>query len=158
MSRELDFKFKHENCKRAVLLFHGMTGSPFEMKKLGRALYNADFDVYCSCLPGHGTSPVNIKEVKWTDWYEDSMTRYIELKNSYDEVYTGGLCLGAVIALCIAAKYSEVNGVLALSTTLYLDGTTIPWYNFLMPLGVHTILRYYYSFPEREPYGLKNEE
>ena len=157
MSRELDFKFKHENCKRAVLLFHGMTGSPFEMKKLGRALYNADFDVYCSCLPGHGTSPVNIKEVKWTDWYEDSMTRYIELKNSYDEVYTGGLCLGAVIALCIAAKYSEVNGVLALSTTLYLDGTTIPWYNFLMPLGVHTILRYYYSFPEREPYGLKNE-
>jgi carboxylesterase len=27
-----------------------------------------------------------------------------------------------------------------------------------MPLGLNTILRYYYSFPEREPYGIKNED
>lgn len=158
MAQSLDFEFKHEsNCERAVLLFHGMTGSPFEMKKMGKALYDADFDVYCYCLPGHGTSPINIKNVKWEDWYSDSTLHYRTLSSKYEEVYLGGLCMGAVLALAIAAEYREVRGLISLSTTLFLDGWTIPWYNFLMPIGVHTILRYYYSFPEREPYGLKNE-
>lgn len=158
MGQSLDFEFIHENkCKRAVLLFHGMTGSPFEMKKMGRALYDADFDVFCYCLPGHGTSPINIKTVRWEDWYSDSTMHYRELTQKYDEVFLGGLCMGAVLALTIASEYREVKGIISLSTTLFLDGWTIPWYNFFMPLGLHTILRYYYSFPEREPYGLKNE-
>ena len=158
MAESLDFEFKHEkSCKRAVLLFHGMTGSPFEMKKLGRALFEADFDVFCYCLPGHGTSPISIKTVKWEDWYTDSTSHYRDLSKKYDEVFLGGLCMGAVLALAIASEYDDVKGILSLSTTLFLDGWTIPWYNFLMPMGLHTILRYYYSFPEREPYGLKNE-
>ena len=158
MEKSLDFEFIHKNkCKRAVLLFHGMTGSPYEMKKMGKALFDADFDVFCYCLPGHGTSPINIKTVKWQDWYNDSVLHYKELTQKYDEVYLGGLCLGAVLAIAIAQEYQNVRGIVSLSTTLFLDGWTIPWYNFFMPIGVHTILRYYYSFPEREPYGLKNE-
>ena len=157
MTEELNFQLKHDKCKRAVLLFHGMTGSPFEMKKIGRAFYNAGFDTYCYCLPGHGTSPISIKEVKWEDWYNDSEKHYLELREKYEEVFLGGLCMGAVLALCISMEHPEVKGILGLSTTLYLDGWTIPWYNFMMPVALHTILRYYYSFPEREPYGLKNE-
>ena len=158
MGKSLDFEFIHENkCRRAVLLFHGMTGSPYEMKKMGKALFDADFDVFCYCLPGHGTSPINIKTVRWQDWYDDSVLHYKELTQKYDEVYLGGLCLGAVLAIAIAQEYQNVRGIVSLSTTLFLDGWTIPWYNFFMPIGVHTILRYYYSFPEREPYGLKNE-
>ena len=69
----------------------------------------------------------------------------------------GGLCLGAVLALILGQKYkSQVSGIISLSTTLYLDGWTIPWYNFMMPLGLYTLIRYYYTFPEREPYGIKN--
>ena len=158
MGKSLDFEFIHENkCRRAVLLFHGMTGSPYEMKKMGKALFDADFDVFCYCLPGHGTSPINIKTVRWQDWYDDSVLHYKELTQKYNEVYLGGLCLGAVLAIAIAQEYQNVRGIVSLSTTLFLDGWTIPWYNFFMPIGVHTILRYYYSFPEREPYGLKNE-
>ena len=158
MGKSLDFEFIHESkCRRAVLLFHGMTGSPYEMKKMGKALFDADFDVFCYCLPGHGTSPINIKTVRWQDWYDDSVLHYKELTQKYDEVYLGGLCLGAVLAIAIAQEYQNVRGIVSLSTTLFLDGWTIPWYNFFMPIGVHTILRYYYSFPEREPYGLKNE-
>ena len=158
MGKSIDFEFIHENkCKRAVLLFHGMTGSPYEMKKMGKALFDADFDVFCYCLPGHGTSPINIKTVRWQDWYDDAVLHYKELTQKYDEVYLGGRCLGAVLAIAIAQEYQNVRGIVSLSTTLFLDGWTIPWYNFFMPIGVHTILRYYYSFPEREPYGLKNE-
>lgn len=156
-NNSLDFEFKHENSNRAVLLFHGMTGSPFEMKKYGRALFDAEFDVYCECLAGHGTSEINIKNVRWQDWYNQSVKKYKELKEHYDEVYLSGLCMGAVLALAIAQEHKDVSGVIGLSTTLFLDGWTIPWYNFLLPFGYMTIIRYYYMFPERFPYGLKNE-
>lgn len=153
----LDFEFKNENSNRAVLLFHGMTGSPFEMKKYGRALHAAGFDVYCECLAGHGTSEVNIKNVQWQDWYNQSVKKYKELKENYAEVYLSGLCMGAVLALAIAEEYLDVSGIIGLSTTLFLDGWTIPWYNFLLPLGYSSIVKYYYIFPERYPYGLKND-
>ena len=110
MGQSLDFEFIHEKkCNRAVLLFHGMTGSPFEMKKMGKALFDADFDVFCYCLPGHGTSPINIKTVRWEDWYSDSTFHYRELTQKYEEVYLGGLCMGAVLALAIAAEYRECS-------------------------------------------------
>ena len=42
----LDFILKHDNKpKGAVLLFHGLTGSPFELKKYGQFLYDNGFDV-----------------------------------------------------------------------------------------------------------------
>lgn len=58
----------------------------------------------------------------------------------------------------MAVENKDITGLICLSTTLFLDGWTIPFYNFLMPLGLYTILRYYYTFPEREPYGIKNEK
>lgn len=157
MNSSLDFELKNENSKGAILLFHGMTGSPFEMKQFGKSLHKAGYDVFCHCLPGHGDKIQNIKKVKWRDWYNFSVENYKRLKESYSEVYLAGLCMGAVLALAIAQEYTDVSGVISLSATLYLDGWTIPWYNFLMPMGLHTILRFYYSFPEREPYGIKNE-
>ena len=76
---------------------------------------------------------------------------------TFEIVFLGGLCLGAVLALVLAQKHKlEVAGVISLSTTLFLDGWTMPWYNFMMPLGLNTLIRYYYTFPEREPYGIKN--
>lgn len=156
-SNSLDFEFRCDNQKRAVLLFHGMTGSPFEMKKFGKSIHKAGYNVFCYCLPGHGHQVNDIKKVKWQDWYNSSVYYYKKLKEEYDEVYLAGLCMGAVLALAIAEEYKDVAGIISLSSTLYLDGWTIPWYNFLLPLGLYTIVKYFYAFPEREPYGIKNE-
>ena len=54
----------------------------------------------------------------------------------------------------VCALYAALS---LLSTTLAYDGWSIPWYRFLLPLGYYTSLRHTYSYPEREPYGLKNE-
>ena len=153
----MNFEFKNENNQRAVLLLHGMTGSPFEMKQYGKNLHKAGFDVYCSCLPGHGKDIKNIKKTKWQDWFNFAEEEYKTMKKNYSEVYLGGICMGAVLALAIAEKHKDVSGIIAISTTLFLDGWTIPWYSFLFPMGLHTILRFYYSFPEQDPYGIKNE-
>ena len=74
----LDFELIHEDSKtrRAVLLFHGMTGSPYELKKYGQYLYGLGYDVYADCLPGHGDKVEEIYTVKYTDWLNFSFERY----------------------------------------------------------------------------------
>lgn len=155
----LDFELINHDSKnrRAVLLFHGMTGSPYELKKYGQHLYSLGYDVFANCLPGHGDNVQEIFTVKYTDWLEFSFRRFRELKSQYDEVYVSGLCLGAVLAVAVAQEFQqEVNGVVALSTTLYLDGWRLPWYKCLMPIGLSTLIRFYYTYPECDPHGIKN--
>ncbi len=156
----LDFFLKHENkneIKGAVLLFHGLTGSPFELKKYGQFLYNNGYDVYGECLPGHGEKFEEIYTVKYQDWLNFAYTRFKDLKAGYSKVFISGLCLGAVLAIAVAEKFpNEVDGVISLSTTLYLDGWRLPWYKFLIPIGLSTIIRCYYNYPECEPHGIKN--
>ncbi len=156
---DMDYILVHRETvlpNRAAMLFHGLTGSPFELKKYAKFLYDKGFDVYCYCLPGHGDHPVDIYSVKEQDWRDFVNDRYKELRKNYADFFVGGLCLGAVLALNLAQENKDITGLICLSTTLFLDGWTIPWYNFLMPIGLYTILRYYYTFPEREPYGIKN--
>ncbi len=159
-SPDLDFEFIDDNNiqnTNAVLLFHGLTGSTFEMKKYAQHLHANGFDVFAYCLPGHGEDTCNIRCVSYDDWIEFAQEKFLFLKKKYKKVFLGGLCLGAVLALVLAQKHKlEVAGVISLSTTLFLDGWTMPWYNFMMPLGLNTLIRYYYTFPEREPYGIKN--
>ena len=148
-----------EKSKIAVLLFHGLTGSPFELKKYGLYLHSQGFDVYSYSLPGHGHNIRDIKAVKYSDWLNCAFAQFERLTAKYEQVFVSGLCLGAVLCLAIAEKYGKkVAGVLTLSTTLYLDGWRMPWYSFLLPIGLSTIMRYYYIYPECEPYGIKNEK
>lgn len=159
-SPDLDFEFIDDNNiqnTNAVLLFHGLTGSTFEMKKYAQHLHANGYDVFAYCLPGHGEDTCNIRCVSYDDWIEFAQEKFLFLKKKYKKVFLGGLCLGAVLAFVLAQKHKlEVAGVISLSTTLFLDGWTMPWYNFMMPLGLNTLIRYYYTFPEREPYGIKN--
>ena len=155
----LDFILKHKdnNSKGAVLLFHGLTGSPFELKKYGQFLYSSGYDVFAECLPGHGEKWEEIYTVKYTDWLNFAYKKYQELKSVYKNVYVSGLCLGAVLSIAVAEKYPDkVDGIILLSTTLYLDGWRLPWYKCFMPLALATILRFYYKYPECEPHGVKN--
>ena len=133
-------------------MFHGLTGSPFEMKKFGTYIANNGFDVYGVCLPGHGEMQADIYTVTFNEWTKFAKEKLSELSEKYEEVFVAGLCLGAVLSLYLAEKMGDkIKGVISLSTTLYLDGWRLPWYSFLMPFGLNTIFRYYYTYPECEP-------
>ena len=80
------------------------------------------------------------------------------MKNSSDTVSVVGLCMGALLALHLAKEFgSEVNAVSLISTTLFYDGWSLPWYKFLLPIAYYTPVRYVYSYSEVEPYGIKNK-
>lgn len=159
MSSVLDFELKHKiKPQKAILLFHGMTGSPFEMRKYAKHLHSCGFDVFCYCLAGHGEDMKNIFNMKAQDWINNANSQYESLKDEYKYFFLSGLCLGAVIALNLAQKHKDVSGVIALSTTLFLDGWRLPWYRIFMPIAIFTILRFYFTLSESEPYGIKCEK
>ena len=80
------------------------------------------------------------------------------MRSQCDSLAVGGLCIGALLALVIAARRpTQVSHVLSLSTTLHYDGWAAPMGRWLLPLarvipGTDRI-----ATREREPFGLKDE-
>ncbi|MDR3591704.1 MAG: alpha/beta fold hydrolase [Negativicutes bacterium] len=144
--------------KAGVVLIHGLTGSPFELKYLAGQLNRAGFSVKVPCLAGHGGAIEELKKTTWRDWYGTVQQTIAEMRKTCSELFVGGLCMGAVLALHAAHEYGGIiKAVAAMSSTFRFDGWSLPWYSFLMPLNHYTPIRYLYSYPEGEPYGIKNE-
>ena len=143
---------------KAVLLIHGLTGTPFEMKPLAEHLHREGFSVKVPCLAGHGKSPDYLKATRWEDWYGTVYRHFMDLKKDHEVVAVSGLCMGTLLGLYLAHECrDEVSSLSLLSTTLFYDGWSLPWYKFLLPLVYLTPLRRAYTYQEREPYGIKNE-
>ncbi len=146
--------------KAGVLLVHGITGSPTEMKPLARKLTAEGFTVACPQLAGHCSTLKELKATRWTDWYASLEASLDFLSGECDKVYVVGLSMGALLALKLAADHpGRVHGVAALSATFFYDGWNIPHWKqrFLLPLLVYSPLRYLFSYREPAPYGIKDE-
>lgn len=146
----------------AVLLLHGLYSNPNEMSPLGKELEKAGYRVAIPQLQGYTVCAEDVLDRRfarspWEEWYAQVETVFDELRQQHRRVAVGGLCIGADLALHLAAQRGlQVAAVLALATTLYYDGWGIPWYSFLLPLGYYTPLRHIYTYRERAPFGLKN--
>jgi carboxylesterase len=147
--------------EHAVLLIHGLQGVPTEMLPLAKRLHKAGYSVRVPHFKGYGyiLGDTARSVTPWRDWHDQVLSELREMKRQYKTVSVGGLCIGAVLALSVAAETgSEISALSLLSTTLYYDGWSIPWYRFMLPLGYYTPFRYIYAYKEREPFGLKNEQ
>lgn len=143
-----------------VLLSHGITGSPAEMKPLVRKLAAAGFTVSCPALAGHCSTLRELKRTRWTDWYASLEAALRALRERCSTIFVSGLSMGALMALKLAADHPEaVNGVATLSATFFYDGWNVPRFRqrYLLPLALHSPLRFFYSWHEPAPYGIKDE-
>src|SRR5438270_6825716 len=143
-----------------VLLVHGITGSPAEMKPLVRKLTAEGFEVVCPPLAGHCSTLSELKQTRWTDWYKSLETALDDLRTRCDTVFVSGLSMGALLALKLAADHPEsVSGVASLSSTFFYDGWNVPplRQKFLLPLVIYSPLRFFLSYHEPSPYGIKDD-
>jgi len=153
------FTLKGDNGA-VVVLIHGLTGTPNEMRFLANYLNKKGYTVICPRLANHGESIRVLKHSRWEEFYESVRKIFTEgeLKDHKGPVFTGGLSMGALLALLLADEFPDrVSGVCCLAPTLFYDGWNTPWTRFLMPLGYFTPLRYFSYFKEEPPYGIKNE-
>jgi alpha-beta hydrolase superfamily lysophospholipase len=51
-----------------VLLVHGLSDSPYSLRKLGERLHAEGYTVIWLRVPGHGTNPHALAKVCWNDW------------------------------------------------------------------------------------------
>ena len=57
-----------------VLLAHGLSDAPYSMRELALRFARSGFKAVCMRLPGHGTDPAYLMDVRWEDWYESFRT------------------------------------------------------------------------------------
>lgn len=151
-----DVSFYHEGGPEAVLLIHGLTGTPTEMRFIGKSLAAAGFTVYGMQLAGHCGSEDDLLRTNWHDWYASVEAAYHRLAQKHQSVYAAGLSMGAVLTMHLAA-HLPVKGIALYSTTLWYDGWTIPRLAFLLPLLLYSPLGEKFRFVETFPYGIKDE-
>ncbi|MEO5349307.1 MAG: alpha/beta fold hydrolase [Magnetococcus sp. YQC-3] len=153
-----DVSFFYPGGSAAVLLIHGLTGTPTEMRYVGKGLAAEGFTVYGMQLAGHCGPEEALLHTGWPDWYASVEAAYQRLAESHAVVFAAGLSMGAVLALHLAAQRPEkLGGIACFSTTLWYDGWAIPKLGFLLPLVLATPLRERYRFVENYPYGIKDE-
>lgn len=134
---------------RRVLLLHGLTGTPAEVRPIAEALHAAGFAVRAPLLPGHGDAE-SLAEQGWTAWYGAAA----ELLRSLAEggrVLVVGFSMGALLALRLAAVERErVAGVAAISVMLELPAWQAALARGLAALRHHPRLgRFVGHFPKR---------
>ena len=143
-----------------VLLVHGLTGTPAEMRAFAKQLARQGFSVMCPQLAGHCGDVADLKRSKWQDWYGSIERAFEVVKQTHARVYVAGLSMGALIALKLAEeKGARVDGLGLLSVTFFYDGWNMPHLRrkLLLQLVLYSPLRYFVSWQENPPYGIKCE-
>jgi carboxylesterase len=103
--------------RTGVLLIHGFTGTPKEMRWMGEYLNQQGLTCLGIRLGGHATDIEDMRRSRWTDWTVSVEDGFRLLSSSVDRIYLSGLSMGGVLSLLMAAKLAErVSGVVAIST------------------------------------------
>lgn len=152
-----DRSYKFDGGRTAVLLIHGLGGTPMEMRYVAMGLARAGFAVHVPQLAGHCGTEADIKATRWQDWYGSIEAALDELKQRCDTIVVGGLSAGAILALHLAAnRKDDVHGLALYAPTLWLDGWSVPWFARLFRLVHSRWFANKINFVEREPYGIKD--
>ncbi len=109
--------FEAKKGETGVLLLHGLTGTPSEVEPLGNYLSERGISTLGPWLAGHGTTPKDLARTTWRNWANSAREAYDRLKAGCSKVFVGGLSMGAVQALHLAATV-PVAGVLSMAAPI----------------------------------------
>jgi carboxylesterase len=119
----------YEGGDHAVLLLHGLSSSPLEMRFLARALNREGFTATAPNLGGYSAGT---PELQMEAWITAAVREFDTLKQQYGRVSVCGLSIGAALALALVDTRPSAHALILLSLTLDYDGWAIPWYRFLL--------------------------
>jgi len=116
------FDLGPHGARTAVLLVHGFTGSPWEVRPLGEALAARGYFVHAPLLPGHGSTPEAMLWVTWRDWLAASEEAFAGLAR-FEHVLVAGLSMGALLGTLLAARHpSRVEGLALMAPVVRVKG------------------------------------
>ncbi len=135
-------------ARRAVLMIHGIAGSPSQFRELVPLEQQVpeDMSLINVRLPGHGGKVTDFGKSSMKQWKAHAELRFLQLARTHEKVYLVGHSMGTLFCIDLAERYCEkVAGVLLLQCPLYVG---LRWF------GVKNLLRLPFGLvSENDPYG-----
>jgi len=100
-----------------------------------------------------------LKATGWLDWYASVEAEHDLMKaTGCESIVVGGLSVGSILALHLAAMRPDSVSALALyAPSLWLDGWGVPWHAALFKFVTMKWCADLFPFAERHPWGVKDE-
>ena len=100
------FEMPVDDPQTAVLLLHGMSDSPYVLRSLAQSLHDRGAWVLGLRLPGHGTAPSGLKDVKWQDMAAAVRLAmaHLQANAGVQNIYIVGYSTGGALALHYALQ------------------------------------------------------
>jgi len=105
-----------------VVLVHGFTGTPYEVRYLGEQLWRAGYSAHAPLLPGHGTTVSELERTTWHDWSAAVESALEAMQKRHRHVAIVGQSLGGLLALYSASRRRDLCAVVSLAAPLWLRG------------------------------------
>ncbi len=105
--------------RHGVLLIHGFTGLPAELRLMGAYLNALGFTVLAIRLAGHGTTVEDLSRMEHEDWMDSVRDGYAILSGACERISVVGHSMGAVFALLLSVE-AEVAHVVSLGAPIMI--------------------------------------
>jgi esterase/lipase len=140
-----------------LVLAHGLLASPAEVRPFGQKLFETGYTVIGVRLKGHGTSPWDLRERSWEDWYESFRRAYAILLAHTEQICFVGFSTGGALALRLAAEQPDgLKGVAAVSVPIKFRDIEM----MLVPIvhRTNTLVRWISSYEGIKPFRFNKTE
>ncbi|MFZ2587143.1 MAG: alpha/beta fold hydrolase [Alphaproteobacteria bacterium] len=120
----------------AVVLVHGFTAHPLEVKNLATKLHAQGHTVVGVCLFGHGTTPLDLERRNRHEWLQGVMQGYKVAAGLAPKVALVGFSTGGALALTLAGKHTlpQLAGIASIASPVTVRDKTIHILPFVMPV------------------------
>jgi len=109
---------KEKKFRRGILLTHGLSDSPYFMRHLAALFHAQGFRVLAVLLPGHGTRPGDMLDVRWQEWLKTVAYGTDRLAGEVDELYLGGYSAGGALSIYQSLRDPRVRGLFLFAPAL----------------------------------------
>ena len=136
--KDLPFMLCPPGAETAVLLVHGFTATPWEMRPLAEFLAESGIASLAVRLPGHGTSPEDLADRCWQEWFSAVLDGYQILSKGFQSIYGMGMSTGCLLLLTLA-KDNPIGGLVLFSPYLRVLHKLAPyagWLRWIRPYHV----------------------
>lgn len=112
-------------ANRAVLVLHGFTGFPGDMRLLAHRIHEAGWSVSLPRLAGHGTSGADFATTGWKEWLRSATDAWVNLRSAYSQVVVLGLSMGGLLATILAQ--GGADGLVLLAPAFQVSNPLVRW-------------------------------
>lgn len=139
--------FLYKKGRVGCYLVHGWSSTPQELRGLGEYLSQKGISVYAPLLPGHGTSPEDLKDYTCENWLAYAKKELEEFKQEVDTMFVGGVSMGGNICFHLAKSDPSIKGVISMATPALFK------YNFLLKAAYPFIKSLNMTIKKHYPFG-----